>query len=366
MLKILIVGQTPPPFHGQAVATESIVNGKYQNVETFHVRMAFSKENKDVGQFQVGKLIHLIEIISKIIWMRFRRGIHVLYYPPTGHQKIPVYRDLAILISTRWLFKKTIFHFHPGGSVLAMYQSLSPFIKPLFRWAYFEPDGTIRLSEFTPEDDDFLKSKKKFIIPNGIEDHYEMYHNQRPKQNMAVTILFVASLRESKGVLVLLDACRILRDRNLDLQLNIMGKFATEVFKKTTLERVHAYGLESQVTFLGLLTGDEKWESFAQADIFCFPSYDTEAMPLVVIEAMQFALPVVSTRQGGIPNLVDDRKTGFLVSIKNSLAVADKLEHLIKNLESIQEMGYQGRRKYLKHYTLDHLLHNLEKAFLDI
>ena len=114
-IKILVVGQTPPPCHGQALMIERLVQARFERVELRHVRMAFSSSIADVGRFRVGKLWHLAGVIGRIVWQRIAHGVDVLYYPPVGPHRVPLYRDLAILCCTRWMFRKTIFHFHTLG-----------------------------------------------------------------------------------------------------------------------------------------------------------------------------------------------------------------------------------------------------------
>jgi len=277
-----------------------------------------------------------------------------------------MYRDLAILISTRWLFKHAIFHLHAGG-ISKLYPKLSLILKYLFRRAYFKADGVIRLSELTPPDNQNLKAKREFIIPNGIEDCYIPQNTSKRKQNSASEILFVGVLRESKGILILLHATGILRERGLNIRLKIIGKFVSEQFRKIVFEKIALYELGKHVTFPGVLIGDEKREVFANADIFCFPSFfEAETFGLVVLEAMQFALPVVATRWSGIPDLVLDGETGYLVPVKDSKALAEKLEILIKHPMKAKQMGQKGRDLYLQKYTIDKYHKNMERIFLAV
>jgi glycosyltransferase involved in cell wall biosynthesis len=366
MIKVLVVGQTPPPLNGQALGIESIVKGNYESIRIFHVRMAFSKGFSDMGKFRLKKLLHLLSVIGKVIYVRLRHNIEILYYPVAGPRKIPMYRDMVILASTRWLFKKTIFHFHASG-ISEIYRKLPPILKLLFRIAYFSPDGTIGLSEFCPPDGRVMKSQRDSIVYYGLEDHYQNYRPSTQHQNSIPKILFLGNLLEYKGVLVLLDACNILRKRNIDFTLDFVGQFSSKQFEEEVLDKVNAYGLESQVVFWGLQTGSRKWQAFANADIFCFPTFfQNEAMPRVVIEAMQFALPVVSTKWRGVPSLVKDGQTGYLVPIKDSSSIADKLERLIRDPLLAKQMGENGREEYLEKFTLDRHLKDLENVILSV
>ena len=365
MIRVLFVGQTPPPYGGQAIIQQVMLERRYRLIQFFHVRMAFSREMDEVGRFHIKKLFHLISVIFRIIYMRLRYGIQILYYPPAGPNRIPMYRDIAILLCTRWLFKKTVFHFHAGG-ISELYRKLFRIEQLLFRLAYFKPALSIRLSELNPPDGAFLNAQKDIIVPNGIADTYPDFI-QRKENERIPPILFVGIMRESKGVLVLLDACRLMKESGGLFQLQIMGKFDCKVFKQKVHRFIESHNLKNNVEFLGVCTGKKKWRTYSAADIFCFPTFfESEALPLVVLEAMQFKLPVVATRWRGIPSLIQDGESGFLVSIKDSRAVAEKLAVLLNSPDLRKQMGEKGRQIYLKRFTLDKFWRNIENAVLTI
>ena len=91
------------------------------------------------GKFRLHKLAHLAGIVPRILWARLRTGSTVLYYPPAGPDLVPALRDLVILLSTRWAFRHTVFHFHAGG-LCELYPRLNRPLKWLFRQAYGQPD----------------------------------------------------------------------------------------------------------------------------------------------------------------------------------------------------------------------------------
>ena len=169
MIKVLVVGQTPPPFGGQAVMIERLLRSNLPGIELFHVRMAFSRTLAEMGTMRWSKLFHLLGVIAKIIYHRVAHGVRILYYPPAGPQNVPLIRDLAILLATRWMFDKTILHFHAGG-ISELYPRLPRIVQLLFRRAYFHADAAIRLAASTPEDGRLLEARRKYIIANGIND----------------------------------------------------------------------------------------------------------------------------------------------------------------------------------------------------
>jgi glycosyltransferase involved in cell wall biosynthesis len=369
MPKVLVVGQTPPPHHGQAVMIERLLNSQMADVEMVHVRMNFSSEMRDVGRFRWGKIAHLAGVIARIVYHRFADGARTLYFPPAGPDRVPMYRDMAILLSTRWLFDQTIFHFHAGG-VSEMYDRLPAWQRWLFRKAYFGADAAIRLSELNPEDGRKLNATREFVIPNGIDDPCPDGAVARTTSAAAagepLQILFVGALRESKGVLDLVEACGKLAARGMPFQLELVGQWQSDEFAARVTQRIGELNIEERVRFAGVLTGEEKFAAFRRADVFCFPTFfECETFGLVLVEAMASRLPVVSTRWRAIPSIVDEGETGLLVEPHDTDALADRLAQLAADPAARQRLGSAGRAKFEREYTFKRHISRMRKMLLE-
>ena len=364
MLTVLVTGQIPPPFMGQAISINSIIEGKYKEIEVIPLKMVFSKDIDEIGKFKLKKLFHLLDLLIKMVVINFRKKVDILHYPPCGPDLIPMYRDLAILTLSRLIFKKVTFYFHING-VSTLYNRLSKIERLFFRWAYYGADLAIHQSDIIPMEGETLRAKKNIVIPIGLRDAYHNFKNAKKVINSTPVILFVGILRESKGVLVLLDACRRLRDAGFVFQARFMGQHSSDEFKKKMWSIIENHGLRDVVQFLGELKDGRKWRAFNEADIFAFPSF-FDVIPRVVIEAMQFEIPVVATICGGIPSVVAEGESGFLVPINDSVALADRIAMLLKDRALREKMGGRGREIYLERFTIERFWRNLEEAFLSL
>lgn len=106
--------------------------------------------------------------------------------------------------------------------------------------------------------------------------------------------------------------------------------------------------------YLGAKFGVDKDILLKNADIFVFPTfYHNECFPLVLLEAMQYGLACISTNEAGIPNIIDDGKTGLIVPKKDCIALADSIEKLINDKKFCLQMGQAGRKKYEEKFTLN-------------
>lgn len=363
-LRILVVGQTPPPFGGQAVMIAKLLEGRYEGIRLFHVRMAFSEDMESVGKFALGKVWVLFTTILHIWLARVRYGTPVLYYPPSGPNKVPVLRDIVLLCSTRWLFRKVAFHFHAGG-VSGFEHELPAVLRPFFRLAYRKPALSIRTAPQNPDDGKVFGAKRDVVVPNGIEDMRGSVQEHVAAAGEDLVILFTGVLVPSKGVSVLLQAFAMVDRAGIKARLQVMGKWGDATYERECREFVKSNGLEARVEFLGVKRDKEKFSYFAGCDVFCFPSFfEAESFGLVLAEAMQFAKPVVSTRWRGIPSVVADGKNGFLVEVQDPAAVAEKLMRLAADPILRREMGIEGRRIFEQRFTLEAFHRSMERELM--
>jgi glycosyltransferase involved in cell wall biosynthesis len=317
MIKVLIAAQTPPPYGGMPIMIQRLLDSDLAGVRMVHVRLAFSADANEIGRYSVAKILRLFTVVASIMYRRIVDGPRVLYYVPAGPDRMPMIRDIFVLILTRWMFDKTIFHFHLAG-ISELYERLPAWQKWLFRLAYFGANASIRLSEFNPEDGRRLEAKRHYVVANGIDDPCPELDGVRTPAPITaenpLRILFVAILYESKGLMVLVDACAKLAERGVPFQLDVLGNWQSEEYAARVHQRIDELGLGDRIRFLGRVIGDEKFVSYRRADVFCFPTYfHCEALPVVLLEATACGLPVVATRWRGIPSIVDDGDTGFLV-----------------------------------------------------
>lgn len=341
------------------------LRGRYRDVALFHVRMSFSRELREGGRLRPRKITHLLAVIVKIALARARTKATTLYYPPSGPGGVPMYRDMAILLATRWMFSTTIFHHHAGGLSQA-YASLAPAAKPLYRRAFFHPDVGIRTSPLAPADPARLHARHDVVVLNGVEDAATGTPADAfvPRRSGIPTILFVGLLSESKGVFVLLDACAELKRRAVPFRVELVGEFPSERTRANVERRVRQAGLEEVVQARGVLVGAAKHRAYAAAAVLAFPTFfESETFGLVLIEAMQFSLPVVATSWRGIPAVVEDGVNGFLVPVGDAGALADRLAQVLTDRAWAERLGRRGRQAYEERFRLDRFHRDMQAVF---
>lgn len=365
--KFLVVGQTPPPYGGQAMMTKRLVDAEFKSVQIIHVRLSFSENFRQVGRASWRKIVHLFSVAVKVWKYRLQNKQLVLYYMPAGPNKVPVMRDLLLLSLVRPFFTKTIYHFRAAG--ISEYISKQPvFFQRLCKFVYGKPYKAIQLSSLNPKDAEFFSAQKVFFIPNGIEDNIHQISRkdvvEAETESKDVKILFVGVLREDKGLSWLLDSLHVVLGNGLsNFKLLVMGEFNSAQYEKEVEERINQLGLQKHVEFLGVKLGHEKLKYFSSADFLCFPTFfDCESFGNVLIEAMMFHLPIIASNWRGIPDIVTE-DVGFLVPVKDNERLAEKINLLIRDEKLRKRLGCNARKRFLEKYTLDNYLEQMEMMF---
>lgn len=174
-------------------------------------------------------------------------------------------------------------------------------------------------------------------------------------------ILFIGRQVPEKGQAVLLQATARLAHRGHLVDVVLAGEGAA----RRDFERLaEDLGISSQVSFPGAVGQEEIHRMYAEASIFCLPSF-AEGVPGVLMEAMAMELPVVSTRITGVPELIDHERSGLLVPPGRVDALADALERLLLDPELCRKMGARGREKVLREFNTDGAAAALHELFVE-
>ena len=365
--KVMVVGQVPPPWGGQAVMIKKLIDSNLTGVELHFVPMKFSADMDEIGRFRWAKIIRLPHLVCRIWIERFKHRCNILYYPPGGESLTSILRDIVVLFSCRCIFKKTIFHVHAGGFTEVV--DAAPFIiRRLAYVAYRKPDLVIHLTERSPPDGIRINAHRIVNVPNGLSDEAEPYLRRcKPKECQSLNLLFVGVVSPSKGIMVLLKACDRLAKNKIDFSLKIMGRFYSPEFETKCRNFVEKKGLASFVNFIGVKVGEEKLKVFSKSDIFCFPShFESENQSLVILEAMQFGLPCVASDWRGMSTMIVEGETGYLIPIKDDAKLAEKIDLLASSPELVKKMSVRARDKYLKCYTEDIWRKNMSESLRSI
>jgi glycosyltransferase involved in cell wall biosynthesis len=194
------------------------------------------------------------------------------------------------------------------------------------------------------------------MVPNGV-DLARFEPVAAPASDELTTIATLANLRPEKGLIQLVEAAAIVTRKVPRARFVIWGEGAL----RADLEaRIRTLGLTGRVEMRGATR--EPAQALKQCQIFVLASL-SEASSNVVLEAMATGLPVVGTRVGGIPGLVDDNRTGLLVPPDNAPAIAEAILRLIEAPAMASEMGAQGRARALAEFGMNRMHERIDSFY---
>jgi glycosyltransferase involved in cell wall biosynthesis len=328
--------------------------------ETFDcdfVNSCASRAMTEVGHWTVRKLLVFL-FTAGLVVVRLWRNHYDLCYIAVAANGRAFYRDCLLVSLVRRTGVRVVYHLHTKGVSARQHRRLDDL---LYRRLFVGSSVILLSRRLYPDIQKYVAPEHVHYCPNGIPRAEGDLLPARDA-NVAVEILFLSNLMAAKGVFVLLEACRELRTRGHTFQCRFVGA-PGDVTRDEFLRHIDALGLAAHVSYEGAKYGRDKHRALARADVFAFPTYyHYECFPLVLLEAMQFALPVVSTSEGGIPDIVEDGRTGYLCPPQDARALADSLEPLLRDKSLRRRMGAAGQQKYEKEFTLK----TFEKRFVDI
>ena len=195
------------------------------------------------------------------------------------------------------------------------------------------------------------------VIPNAVDA--EQFRPNPSARTVEPTVVYVGRLVEEKDPLNLMEAFRLTAQRIPTAHLDLIGNGP---LKPKVEEFLGRYALESKVR---LVPGTRDIRPFLdRAWVFVLASAQ-EASANVVLEAMASGLPVVVTRVGGLPELVEHRENGLLVESGNPHQLADALTSLLEDASRRESMGNRARERVQERHSLQAMVQQTEEVLLE-
>ena len=207
-------------------------------------------------------------------------------------------------------------------------------------------------------------AEKISILRSGVDLGAFAFRGHRPLRD-PIRLLTIARLTPIKGLEYALHAVRQLRDAGVEVEYRILGggPLAGELAALST-----ALELDPVVTFEGRVDSGRVREALAESDVLLAPSItgpegEQEGLPNSLKEAMATGVPTITTATGGIPELIEDGHTGYLVAEKDAASIAARITELARNWESVAAVITAARSKIESEYDHAQLSDDLENIY---
>ncbi len=356
--RILLFLKLPPPLTGATLMNQIVTESNLLH-EEYNIQLIPISYKSQINE---RRIIYSITIMVKLLIKLINSLIHfkpkIVYFQisPLG---IAFYRDCIYVLIIKAFNKHIVFHLHGKG--IKEETAVSKFKRDLYKWV-FKNNSMICLSECLTSDIKDIYNDRPYIVNNGIPVDYAEINAPETK-NEIFTILFLSNLIKSKGIYVFLDSLVILYKSHYLFKAYIVGN-ETELSAEKLQYELKTRDIDNFVTFLGSKYDKEKHKIIKSTDVLVYPTLN-DVWGLVILEAMQYGIPVIASREGAIPEIVDDGITGFLVDKNSPEQIVEKLEVLRKDVLLRKKMGMNAQAKFLEKYTLD-IFENRMKEVFDI
>jgi len=263
--------------------------------------------------------------------------------------------------TARWFGVPSILHLH-GSEMKTFYGALSPARKKAVRHSLEKAACVVVLSE----------SWRQFVLGVAPNAHITVINNyvsvppvisSTPGESgdAPFTVLFLGLLGQRKGIYDLLDCWPSVLAAVPGARLQIGGNGEVAAAKL----RAQSLGIAESVDFLGWIDGEQKLELLKHCSAFVLPSYN-EGLPMSVLEAMSWGKPVVTTRVGGIPELITHGRDGLLINPGDLGALGGALAQLGQDALLRTALGEQGRRRIQASFSETSILPKLENVYRQV
>ena len=353
--KILFIMHMPPPIHGAAMVGQWIHDSKLINEEfdCHYINPTIAKDLQDIARIRIGKIIPFLKLLLNIAKTIIKEQPDLCYFTPTA-KRYGFYKSFIIVQWIKLFSRKVVIHFHNKGVSQREHLWLD---NKLYRH-FFKNIKVILLSE--PLFDDvrtYVKREDVYICPNSIKAISPINHTFN---KVTFKMLFLSNMMKEKGVLELLNICDVLHKQGRNFECHFVGRWSNvseEDFRNYVIE----HNLGECVFAHGAKYGVEKNAFFEQTDCFVFPTfYHNETFGLVLVEAMQYGIPCISTYEGGIPGVIENGKSGFLVKQHDEDTFVEKIVYLMEHPDIKVRMGEFGRELYQQRFTMEIFENNMK------
>ena len=206
------------------------------------------------------------------------------------------------------------------------------------------------------------------IFPNAVIVGEPAATDRNFKEDLSIPeegkiVLFASRLIVEKGVYVLLESIPLVVRKDKNVHFLIAGDGP----EKVRMEEIcRQKGIQGNVRFTGHITGDRLSEAFSCADLFAFPTYHSEGMPMVILEALAAGLPIVSTPFGAIPDILKDGINGFLIEPNAPERLAEKILLVLHREELKKRMKTANLQLAKNEFDREIVLSRLERLYASL
>lgn len=336
--QLLAIGPLPPPVAGTSVSFKLFCDFVEDHSRSTILKIVNSspKSPEDRPLFDLSNLLTAMRVLSGCVRHVWTSDKVILF----GSNQF-LLTLMPVCFGIAKIAGKSFYVRSFGGSLDTYYESLSPFSRRYFDYVLARIDGLIVQTESLKL---FFENKAGASV-HQVPGYRKMpgVSENRAQEREAKTpmrLVYVGHIREEKGIFELLTSIEAMNDRLLG---SVVCDLYGPVYNTISEQFEKRVALTSGMNYRGILNPDAVIPTLRNYDVFVFPTYyKGEGHPGVLIEALMAGLPIVTTNFKSIPDLIEDRHNGLLVSPKNPEELMAAIDLLNNNQTLLKELTKQA------------------------
>jgi glycosyltransferase involved in cell wall biosynthesis len=360
--RVLFIAPLPPPTTGQSLACEVLLKALKNSREHEINVVNLSKHGLTQGLDSLGRVIEVASILIRVFILQFRADI---IYFTIAESRAGNIKDILIYAACLFNLRRMVIHLHGGAGLRRLFES-----RPLLRRLNFFFLRRMRrvlvlgprlVSIFVPG----LQADRVAVVPNFAST--ELFLDaprirEKFREDDSLRVLFLSNLLPGKGHIELVAALRSMppHDRSR-IRVNFAGLFEDDEQKLAFLDAIKDI---PEITYHGVVHGQAKTKLFANAHVFCLPTYyPFEGQPISILEAYASGCAVVTSDHSGIFDVFEDDVNGFAVAKRSPESISKALVRALNDRRTLERIALTNRRIASEKYTTarftSSLLHHL-------
>lgn len=223
---------------------------------------------------------------------------------------------------------------------------------------FFLTKNAIFISKFSARCLNNFKFNKTEIIPNSISQKFNFNSNF---DSYNLQLLFIGLISPLKNLELIIESLGLLKD-NFHVKLLVYGIFKSQKYEKIILDKIKTYKLQDQIVFKGFISQNELLSVLNKNNIVTVPSFH-ENLPMVIAESLMMNNIVIASKVGGIPEMLENKKSGFLIDPYAPKKLSILLNDILTHKYDLKEIAQNGKEFAINNYSSKYIAHKSIKFY---
>ena len=295
--------------------------------------------------------------LARFFVLRFVRGAGLVHIHSSSGPSF--LRKAVLFFLSKCLGCRVIFHIHSGG-FLDYYHSRSKMMRGFIRYVLKTSDHVVVLTaSWKKKLEELIQDGTRISVVGNPIDTSKYHPFAKPSTvEQQPHLLYLGALIKNKGVYDIVDCMRRLKDMGVDCRATLAGDRELDKVRARSKEA----GVEERIELPGWVGEATKIELLKSADLLVLPSYH-EGLPLCVLEAMAFGLPVVCSNAGGLKDIVKHGENGFVITPGDIDGMANAIATFVTSPALREQMGRRNADTVQNTYSIPAVAQQVSKLY---